>query len=202
MPPVEVPAARFPRESSATAPTVSWLASPCDATPEEDSEAGVKRGFRTLVVAKNLSGEGFVGQARSLPQLRLDKPFAFTIENQLMVVDQSHAMSCREGFGAGSDEVNMRTSLENEARGLDGIEQAFHTCDPSGLHSSSIHEESIELHLPIGRKKASSPGVEGRIIFQNHDCCLDRVKRGASAGEDRVPGVKRFANAGLVRMRF
>jgi hypothetical protein len=111
-------------------------------------------------------------------------------------------MSCREGFGAGSNKIDMRTLLENEARGLNGIEQAFHTCNPSGLHPSSIHKESIELHLPIGRKKASSPGVEGWIVFQCHNCCLDRIKRGASTGEDRVAGFKRTTNASLVRMRF
>jgi len=119
-----------------------------------------------------------------------------------MVFDQSHAMSFREGLGAGSDKINMRTPLENEARGLDGIEQAFHTCDAAGLHHSSIHEQGIELHLPVGRKKASAPGVEGGIIFQNQNGCLDRVKCGASAGEDCIPGFERVANTGLMRMRF
>jgi hypothetical protein len=78
----------------------------------------------------------------------------------------------------------------------------FHTCDASGFHPSAIHEESIELHLPIGRKKASAPGVEGWIVFQNHNRRLDRIERGAPAGEDRVPGFKRPANASVMRMRL
>jgi hypothetical protein len=78
----------------------------------------------------------------------------------------------------------MGTLLENQARGLDGIEQAFDTRDPSSLHPSSIHKKSVKLHLPIGGKKASPPGVEGRIIFQSHNGGLDRVKGGAPMGED------------------
>jgi hypothetical protein len=119
-----------------------------------------------------------------------------------MVVDKGHAMSRGEGFGAGSNKIDMRTLLENEARGLNGVEQAFYTCDASGLHPSSVHEESVQLHLPIGGKEASPPGVEGRIVFQSHDCCLDSIKRIASAGENRVAGFKRTTNASLVRMRF
>jgi hypothetical protein len=111
-------------------------------------------------------------------------------------------MSRGEGFGAGSYKIDMRALLENETRGLNGIGQVFHTCDASGFHPSAIHEESIELHLPIGCKKASAPGVEGRIIFQNHNCRLDRIERGASPGKDRVPGFKRPANASLMRMRL
>jgi hypothetical protein len=149
-----------------------------------------------------VSRKGFVSEPGGLPQLCLYEPFALSIEDKFLVVDQSDSMRGREGLGSASDEVNMGTLLKNQARGLNGIAKALNACDASGFHPSSVHEESVELHSPIGSEKAACSRVESGILFQSSDRGFNGVKSGTFAGEDRIPGFERFPNAKFVRGRF
>ena len=85
-------------------------------------------------------------------------------------------MGERKLLRTGADEIDMRTLLENQARGLNGIAQALHAGHSAGFHSSAIHEQCIELHAAVGGEEAAAAGVEGRIIFKHRDGCFDGIE--------------------------
>lgn len=97
-------------------------------------------GFRAFVVAVEFAGEGFVGQTGSLAGLGVGKTPAFAIEDEFAVVDEGHAVGGGKGFGSGTDEIDVGTLFEDQARGMDGIAEVFDTRDPAGFHPASVHE--------------------------------------------------------------
>ena len=154
--------------------------------------------FGAFVIAVDLAGEGFVGEAGGLAGLRVGEAAAFAIEDQCAVVDEGESMRSGERFGAGADEVNVGRLFEDEAGGLNGIVQAFDAGDSAGFHAPTIHEEGVELDAAVGGEEAAKPGIEGGVIFKDDDRGFDGVERGASAGEDVVAGFEGTENPGLV----
>ena len=132
-------------------------------------------GLGAFVVAVNVSGEGFVGKSGCLPGLRMGKPRAFAVENEITVVNKLHAMGGSERFGAGTDKVDMRTLLENQASRQNGILDSLDARHATGFHATAIHEKSIELDAAIGCKKTASTCIESGVILKNHYGGLDSI---------------------------
>ncbi len=123
--------------------------------------------------------------------LCLDEAFAFAIEDELAVVDEGHAVGMRELLGTFAYEVNVRTFLEDEACGVNGIAQVLDAGDAAGFHAAAIHEEGVELDAAVGGEKAAASGVEGGVV----------LKHGHS-GFHRVDGRWRRNHAALFGARF
>ena len=128
----------------------------------------------------------------------MGEALAFAVEDELSVIDESHAVGGGELLGAGADEVDVLALFEDEARGLDGVAEALDAGDAAGLHAAAIHEEGVELYAAIGGEEAAAAGVEGGIVFEDGDGGFDGVDGGTAAGEDGVSGFKGGADAGLV----
>ena len=156
-------------------------------------------GFGTLVIFE--AAEGIVSETVGFALFGLFEPFALAVKDELGVLDQWHAVRPSKLFGAGADEVDVRTLFEDEAGGLDGITKALDTGDSSGLHAASIHEESVKLNAPVGGEKASAPRIEGWIVFQDGDGGLHSVDGGAATRKNGEAGFESLAYAGLVRDR-
>ncbi len=130
--------------------------------------------------------------------LRIAEAEAFALEDQLDVVDEFHAMRLRELFGAFADEVDVGTFFEDEARGVDGIAQAFDAGDAACFHAASVHEEGVELNATVGGEEAAATRVEGGVVFEERDGCFNGVDGGTAAGEDFVTDLEGAAHACFV----
>ena len=157
---------------------------------------GIHRSGGVLVVL--VTGKGGVGEAGGVARFGIGETDALAVENQLGVVDEGHAVGVGELLGAGSDEVDVGAFLENEARGVNGIAQVLDASDAAGFHATAVHEESVELHAAVGGEKASATSVKGRVIFEDGNCCFDRVECGAATGENFVAGDEGVSHACLV----
>lgn len=115
------------------------------------------------------TGEGVVAEAGGFAHLSLGESFALAIENQLRVVDESHAVGVSKSLGAFADKINMRAAFENQASSLNGIAEPLDAGDAAGLHATAIHEERIELDMAVRGKKAATTGVKGGVIFEDGD---------------------------------
>ena len=114
----------------------------------------------------------------------------FAVEDQLPVVDEGHAVAGGEGLGAGSYEVDVRTLIEDEAGGLDGIADVLDTGYAAGAEGGAIHEQGVELNAAVGGKEAAATGVEGGIVLKDGDGGFYGVGGAASPVEDGVAGLK------------
>jgi hypothetical protein len=101
-------------------------------------------------------------------------------------------------LSAGAYKVNVGALFEDEAGGLDGIAEALDAGHAASFHAAAVHEESIELDAPVGGEKAAASGVEGGIVFENANGCLDGIQCRPAERKNGVAGFKRVANAGLV----
>ena len=158
----------------------------------------VEGGLGVLVVAKDLAGEGFVGEAGGLAGLCVFEAFAFAIEDQLGVVDEGHAMGVGKALRAFPDKVDVRRLLQDEAGGLDGVAEAFDAGYAAGLHASAVHEQGIELDTAIGGEKAAAAGVECGVIFQDGDGSFNGMEGRAAVGEDGLARFEGGADTGFV----
>jgi hypothetical protein len=156
VPPVEVAAARLPRASRATAPTVSWLVN-WETNQIILSREGCLRAF---VVVEDMNGnffragEGFVFQTGGFTSLGKGEAFALAVEHQFGVVDEGHAVGVGELLSAFSDEVDVRAFFQDQAGGLDGIAEALDTGHAAGLHAAAVHEQGVELDAAIGGEES------------------------------------------------
>jgi hypothetical protein len=143
---------------------------------------GSDSGFGAFVVVKDwmqrgiLAGECVVAEAGCFAELGLRKAFAFAVEDQVGIVDESHAVGMGELLGSGADEIDMGALFENEARGLDGIAEAFDTGHAASLQAAAVHEKGVELNAAVGGEKAAATGVEGGIVFEDGDGCFDGIE--------------------------
>ncbi len=158
--------------------------------------SGIEGGFGIFVVAE--AGESSVDEAGSVAGLCPSEALAFAIENELVVVDEGHAVSVCEALRALPHKVDMGRFLQDEARGVDGIAQAFDTGDAADFHAAAVHEERVELDAAVGGEEATSTGVEGGIVFEDGDGGFDSIDGSASAGEDFVADFEGVAHAGFV----
>jgi hypothetical protein len=156
----------------------------------------VDGGFGAFVVTVNVSGKRFVGESGCLPGLRMGKPGALAIENELAVVNELHAVGRGECFGSGADEVDMRALLKNKTGGQNGILDSLDARHTTGFHAAAVHEKRIELDAAGGCKKAASTRIKSGVILKNHHGCFDRIESGASMGEDCVPSIESAADTG------
>ena len=180
VPPVEVPAAMWPWMSSATAPTVSW-------------EWAVGR---ELAVA----AEGGVGSAGGFALLELHEAVAFAVDDELGVVDQSHAVLGGETLGTRADEVDMRRFFEHQAGGLDGVAEALDAGDAAGAEVGAVHEQGVELDAAVAGEEGAAAGVEGVVVFHDGDGGFDGVDGCAAVLELCPAGGQGGGDAALVRV--
>jgi hypothetical protein len=151
-----------------------------------------------FVVVEGKAGEGFVGEAGGLAELGVGEALALTVEDQLGVINEGHAMGVGKLLGAGSDEVDVRTFFEDEASGLNGIAETLDAGHAARFHAASVHEKGVELDAAIGGEKAATAGVEGGIVFKDGDGSFDCIESRAAEGEDVVAGFKGVADPGFV----
>lgn len=97
--------------------------------------------FGALVVFE--SAESVVGETGGLALFRLLQSFTLAVEDKFKILDEGHSVCAGEFLGSSSNEVDMRTLLENEARCLDRIAQPLDAGDATGFHAATIHEESV-----------------------------------------------------------
>jgi hypothetical protein len=146
-------------------------------------------GFGAFVVVEDgvqggiLSGEGVVAEAGRLTELGMDEALALSVEDELRVVDEGHAVGLGKVLCAGADEVDVGTLFEDQAGGLNGVAKALDAGYAASLQAAAVHEESIELHAAIGGEKAAAAGVEGGVVFEDGDSGFDGVEGGCSARE-------------------
>ena len=203
VPPVEVAAARLPRKSRATAPTVSWIDAEFESPGRKPGLLGRNGRLRALVVVQDgcveiEAGEGFVGEAGSLAGLSFGEAFTLAVQDQFGVVDEGHAV--REGklLGAGANEVDVGALFKDEPGSLDGIAETLDAGHAASLHSAAVHEEGVELNAAVGGQKAAAAGVEGGVVFEDGDGCFDGIDSGSAERENGIAGFKRVADTGLV----
>jgi hypothetical protein len=101
-------------------------------------------------------------------------------------------------LSAGADEIDVGALFEDKACGLNGVAEALDTSHSAGFHAAAVHEEGVKLDAAVGGEKAAAAGVEGRIVFEDGDGCLDCIERRSAAREDGVTSLKGIANTGLV----
>ena len=131
-----------------------------------------------------MSGESAVGCSGSLAGLGFGKAAAFAVEDELGIVDEGHALGLRRIFCARTDEVDVGAFVEDEARGLDGVTDAFDAGDAAGAEGGAIHEEGVELDAAVAGEEAAAAGVEGGVVFQRSDGGFDGIECGAGALEN------------------
>jgi hypothetical protein len=129
------------------------------------------------------AGEGLVGEAGGLAELGMGEALTLAVEDQLGVVDESHAVGVGEVLGSGANEVDVRTFFKDQAGGLNGIAEALDAGHSAGLHASAVHEEGVELDAAVGGEKAAAAGVEGGVVLEDGDCGFDGVDGGCAARE-------------------
>src|SRR5262249_1831044 len=74
----------------------------------------------------------------------------------------------------------------NLASGANRVTQALYASDAASAQRRAIHNESVQLNLPVMVEEAASPGVEGLIIFHHHDRFFHGVQRRTAFGQ-RAP---------------
>ena len=99
-------------------------------------------------------------------------------------------MLASEAFRAFRDQHHMRALFEHRARGADGILNAPQAGNRAGAESGRFHDDGVALDMPVEREVRAVAGVENRIVFENHDGGLDRVKRVPAVFEDAPAGIK------------
>ena len=148
-------------------------------------------GLRRLVV----SGEGEVGESGLGLGLGLGEAIAFAFQDEFGVVNQGHAVLLGEILGSGADEVDVRALVEDEARGLDWIAEAFDAGDPAGAERCAIHEQGVELDVAVAGEKAASAGVEGLVVFKDSDSGFYGLDGGGAVFEEGVADGERIGDA-------
>jgi len=144
------------------------------------------------------TGKGLVGEAGLLIALRVGQTRAFTIEHQLGVIDQRHALLGGKVLRVAANEVDMRTLFEDETRGVDGIAQpldAGHTARAHGAGDAAIHQQCIELDFAVAREKGAAACIERLVVFEHGDGGLDCIDSSGAALQQRVTGEQRTADA-------
>jgi len=106
----------------------------------------------------------------------MGEALALAVENQLGVVDESHAVEVSELLSAWADEKDMRTFFEDQTGGLNGVAKTLDAGDTAGFHATAVHEKGIELNASVGSQEAAAAGVEGGIIFKDSDGGFNRVE--------------------------
>ena len=154
--------------------------------------------LRAFVVVEDVAGEGDVGEARCFASLGNFEALALSVEHQLGVFDEGHAVGVGELLSAGADEVDVGAFFQHQPRGLDGVAKALDTGHTAGLHAAAVHQQGIELNAAIGGEETAAAGIEGGVVFEDSDGGFDGVEGRAAASEDPVAGLQRVAYACLV----
>ena len=109
--------------------------------------------------------------------------FDFARYHQFVIVTEREAMLGCESFSALAYEVHMGTLAKNFASSTDRIANALHPANPSAPQGRSLHEESIELHLPVTIEKAAAACIKSLVVFERYDGFLHGVECGPALGQ-------------------
>src|SRR5262245_16835779 len=122
--------------------------------------AGGKHILRTAALLAHL---GFLQMAH----LAVDYEFA--------VITQGDSMLLGKPLSAFGYQVNVRALIQHFARRTNGIANALHTTHSTRPQRSAIHDQSIELDPAVRSEEAASAGVEGFMVFHDHNGFFNRV---------------------------
>ena len=86
------------------------------------------------------AGAGCGGGACAQFLLRVGQVTAFAIDDQFGIIDEGHAVFRSEGLRAGADEINVRTQIQDQTRGMNGIAEALDTGHTAGAQGGAIHQ--------------------------------------------------------------
>ena len=145
-----------------------------------------------------VSGEGGIGEASGFAGFGVGETLTFAVEDEFRVVDELHAVGGGELLRARTDEVDMRTLLKDETRGVDRIAKPLDAGNTTGFHAAAVHQESVELNAAVGGEEAAAAGVEGRIVFEDGNRGFDGVDGSAAAGKHLVADFEGATYAGFV----
>jgi hypothetical protein len=98
------------------------------------------------------------------------------------------------------DEVHMRTLFEHQPRRLDRVRQPLHASHAARPQILSVHQQRVQLHPSVARKKRSPPRIEGLVILHHYDRRFDRLHRSPAALQHRIPCVERVGDPALMRL--
>src|SRR5260370_141457 len=89
-----------------------------------------------------------------------------------------------EALSAFGDEHHVRAVFENLARELNGILDAPESGRSAGAKRGAIHDDGVAFDVAVQIEVRAVTGVEGGVVFEDHDGGFDSVEGGAAAGED------------------
>jgi hypothetical protein len=111
-------------------------------------------------------------------------------------VAQLDAVVGGERARGGADEQDVVAVAQDRAGGADRVADALHARHGADVARRALHHRGVELDAAVARQRGAPPGVEHRVVLEHHDGGLDRVQRGAAAGEH---GVARLDRGGRAR---
>ena len=172
IPPVEVAAARSPRQSRATAPTV-----PCRRASSSSAIAGSARRAKRLLQAPRhrASVAKYSGSAKIKPACSRQKASAPSPTSRTCGECSITARAARTGF------------FGPKIAG-----------DRAGPAVAPVHHRGVHLLRAGGGEHRAASGIEQRVVLQRDDRCRHRVERAAAGGKDRAAGLQRAAQPGMV----
>jgi len=95
------------------------------------------------------------------------------------------------------DKHHVRAIFEDFAGDLNGILDVLQSSGGAGAKRRTVHDDGVALHVAVQIEVRAVTGVEGGIVFQNHDGGFDGVECGAAVGEDGPAGSESAMAAGL-----
>ena len=110
---------------------------------------------------------------------------AFTVYDELAVIDERHAVRIGEGLSAGTDEVDVGALLKDQTGGADGIAEALDAGNAACAESGTFHEQGVELDAAFAGKEGTPTGVEGVVVFEDGYSSFNRINGGGAASEER-----------------
>jgi hypothetical protein len=115
--------------------------------------------------------------------LKFAQAFDFARDDEVFILAQRDAMLGGETFRAFSYEIYMRTLTQNFTGGAHWIAQTLDAAYASGAQGCAFHDERVELHFAVAIEEAAASGIEGLVVFHDHDGFFDGVERGAAAAQ-------------------
>jgi hypothetical protein len=165
VPPVEVPAARFPERSSAATPTVPNLRLESSAVVEPASADAAGAPLRPR---RN-------GQV--LPAQLALQPLPAALGEEEGGGDELQALGGGELLGARADHHHVGRALHDPAGQDDGVAHPGHAGHGARLEGGAVHDRGVQLVAAFRGEDGAPPRVEQRVVLHPDDHRLDRLER-------------------------
>src|SRR5689334_9474280 len=139
-------------------------------------------------MAGERAGKSEIRMAGGLFFLRFFQALDLSLDDQLFIAAQRHAVLLGEPLSAFANKINVRALIEHQAGGADGIAYALHAPNATSAKGGAIHHEGIKLHASVAGKKTAAAGVKRIVIFHADNGGFHGVQRGAATFQN-VPAL-------------